>query len=105
MISPLYTVSRRRMLQTMPAAFAAATLPSQASAQVVTPAAGSSLRKQILDGLRPTVAKEIGGAIEFVVDELRVLHDWAYVNARPQRPGGAPINWLATKYAQAWNRT
>jgi hypothetical protein len=96
-------LSRRRALLNMLALLAAAVmLPQQASAQVVTPPSGSSLRKQILDALRPIVAKEIGGAIEFAVSDLRVLYDWAYVSARPQRPGGAPIDWLATKYAQAW---
>src|SRR5438105_9926464 len=96
-------VTRRQMLETAIAACCAgATLPSKVSAQVVTPPSGSSVRNQILDALRPTVAKEIGGAIEFAVSELRVLYDWVYVSARPQRPGGSPIDWLATKYAQAW---
>lgn len=67
-----------------------------------TPPPGSPLRASVLDGLRPTVQQEIGGAIEFVVSDLRVLGDWAYVAARPQRPGGAPIQWNATKFRQAW---
>jgi hypothetical protein len=67
-----------------------------------TPPAGSALRKSVLDGLRPTVQSEIGGPIEFVVSELRVLQDWAYVSAKPQRPGGAPIPWSATKFREAW---
>ena len=67
-----------------------------------TPPPGSPLRASVLDGLRPTVQQEIGGTIEFVVSDLRVLQDWAYVAAKPQRPGGAPIQWSATKFRQAW---
>jgi hypothetical protein len=67
-----------------------------------TPPPGSALRASVLDGLRPTVQAEIGGPIQLVVNELRVLQDWAYVAARPQRPGGAPIQWNATKFREAW---
>ena len=66
------------------------------------PPPGSPLRASILDGLRPTVQNEIGGPIQFVINEFRVLESWAYVSARPQRPGGAPIQWSATKFRQAW---
>jgi hypothetical protein len=63
---------------------------------------GSPLRAGVLEGLRPTVQAEIGGSVEFVVSELRVLQDWAYVAAKPQRPGGVPISWDATKFRDAW---
>jgi hypothetical protein len=72
-----------------------------ARAQVTKPQPGTQLRANILDAFRPTVQAEIGGNIEFVVDDLRVLGDWAYVNARPQRPGGRPIDWRATKFREA----
>jgi hypothetical protein len=72
------------------------------SAAQHTPPPGSPLRANILDGLRPTVQAEIGGPIQLVVNELRVLQNWAYVAARPQRPDGAPIEWHATKFRQAW---
>jgi hypothetical protein len=43
----------------------------------------------------------VQGDIEFVVNELRVVADWAYVNARPRRPCGRPIDWRPTKFRQA----
>ena len=81
--------------------FMSAALCSPLAAQH-TPPPGSPLRASILDGLRPTVQSEIGGPIQFVVNELRVLQNWAYVAAKPQRPGGAPIQWNATKFRDAW---
>jgi hypothetical protein len=77
-------------------AFAAA---PEAGAQT-TPPRGSPLRAQLMDSLRPTVSAEIGGPIEFVVDTLRVMPPWAYAHVRPQRPGGAPIDWRQTKFSQ-----
>jgi len=97
--------SRRRAIGGLTALLFAAALPLRARAltvftrpQVFTPPPGSGLRAEIMDALRPTVAGEIGGAIEFVVSSLRVLGDWAYVDVRPQRPGGRPIDWRATKF-------
>jgi hypothetical protein len=69
----------------------------EAAAQV-TPPRGSPLRAELMDALRPTVMAEIGGPIEFVVTDLRVLREWAYAYVRPQRPGGAPIDWSRTKF-------
>lgn len=93
--------SRRQAIAGLVALLAGAALPARARAQVFMPPAGSGLRAEILNALRPTVAGEIGGAIEFVVSSLRVLGDWAYVDVRPQRPGGRPIDWRATKFRAA----
>ncbi len=68
------------------AVFGAGLLSAPGQAQT-TPLPGSPLRADILNALRPTVQNEIGGAVEFVVRELRVLQNWAFVSARPQRPG------------------
>jgi hypothetical protein len=74
-----------------------ATVPAAAQ---MTPPRGSPLRAQLMDTLRPTVMAEIGGSIEFVVTDLRVMGQWAYAYVRPQRPGGTPIDWNRTKYRQ-----
>ena len=97
-------MTRRQVLPVPLAIVGAIVWPLAAPAQVLLPPAGSALRKQILDALRPAVMQEIGGEIEFVVNELRVLQQWAYVNARPQRPGGQPIDWRATKYRRDWEQ-
>lgn len=69
-----------------------------AYAQVTTPPRGSPLRSAILDGLRPMVEAEVGKPVEFVVDDLRVLGEWAFALVTPQRPGGGAIPYTYTRY-------
>jgi len=101
-IRQLYAACSRRTL--LGACFGAVVFSTPAFAQVTIPQPGTPLRATILDALRPVVAKEIGGQIEFVVSTIRVLNGWAYVSAKPQRPGGAPIDWRATKFRKAWEQ-
>lgn len=68
-----------------------------------TPTVGDPDRKAIINAVRPTIQSEIGGQIEFVVDILRTNGSWAYLQATPQRPGGAPIDWSKTKFAKDWD--
>jgi hypothetical protein len=60
------------------------------------------LRVQILNAYRPSIEAQLGAPVEFVVDALNVMGDWAFVEARPQRPGGTPIDWRQTRYRQAF---
>lgn len=69
--------------------------------EAATPPPGSPLRTAILDAVRPIVQAEVGGTVEFQVYDLRVLGEWAFVTARPQRKGGAPVEWTYTRY-QRW---
>jgi hypothetical protein len=82
--------------------FAAALLVTAASplAAQTTPPKGSPLRAELMDAFRPTVEAEIGGPIEFVVIDLRVMGPWAYARVRPQRPGGRAIDWNRTKFRE-----
>jgi hypothetical protein len=86
---------RRALLLALVFCAAAASAVAQ-----VTPPRGSPLRAQLMDTLRPTVMAEIGGPIDFVVTDLRVMGSWAYAYVRPQRPDGTPIDWNRTKYRQ-----
>ena len=65
---------------------------------VTTPERGSSLRADVLDALRPVIEKETGGPVQFVITVMHVMGNWAYVDAKPQRPDGRAIDWRATKY-------
>ena len=66
--------------------------PGIAMAQAFkTPARGSELRANLMDALRPLVAKELGQPIEFVVETLRVSGNTAFADVMPQRPGGGVI--------------
>lgn len=70
-------------------------------AQVDTPPAGSPLRKAVLDAVRPMAEAEVGKPVEFVVADLRVLGEWAFVRAVIQRPGGGEVEYAYTRY-QSW---
>jgi hypothetical protein len=90
-----------RLLGAALAATAASVLPAFAQ-PITTPPPGSGLRAEILDAYRPAVEAELGAPVEFVVQALNVMDDWAFVEARPQRPGGNPIDWRRTRYRQAF---
>ena len=72
-----------------------------ASAQVVSPPRGSPQRTAVLDAVRPMVEAELGKPVEFVVNEIRLLGEWAFVVLAPQRPGGGKIEYAYTRYQQA----
>lgn len=80
----------------------AAVLASTAFAQHVhQPESGSPLRAELLDAARPAFVAETGGPIEFVVRRLAVSGQWAFGDVALQRPGGTPIDWTRTKFADA----
>lgn len=76
-----------------------AAAPAQAQT-VTSPAAGTAQRGEILDALRPVIAKDLGQPVKFVVDQMRVQSDWAFIIAHPQTPEGAQIDFSKTRYAE-----
>lgn len=66
-----------------------------------TPKVGSPLRKAILDSLRVPVEKQLKQKIVFEVQQLNVVGDWAYVQARPRQTNGKPINYKGTEFEEA----
>jgi hypothetical protein len=75
--------------------------PAAAEA-IVSPPKGAPLRSEVLNALRPTVEKETGGAVIFVVHALNVMGEWAYVDADPRRPNGDKVDWRKTKFRRAF---
>lgn len=67
------------------------------------PAAGSKLRKQILDGLRPSIEKDLKQKVIFKVEEMRVYDGWAFLHVHPLQPNSKPIDFLKTKYKERMN--
>ncbi len=67
---------------------------------VQKPAPGSKLRKQIIDGLRPSIEKDLKQKVIFKVDEIRVYKDWAFLHVHPLQPNSKPIDFAKTKYKQ-----
>jgi hypothetical protein len=82
------------------ASIAAAMAMAAAALAQELPAKGSPLRTELLDAARPAFAAETGGPVKFRVRRLAVLGDWAFGDVSLQRPGGQPIDWMATKFAQ-----
>lgn len=80
--------------------FAVGLSPARATDFIISPERGSPLRAAVLDAARPVFEQEIGGSIEFVVNTLNVTGEWAYGDVQMQRPGGAPIDWSKTKFAE-----
>jgi hypothetical protein len=39
----------------------------------------------------------------FVVNTLHVMGPWAYVDARPERPNGQPVDWRQTRFREAYD--
>jgi hypothetical protein len=72
-----------------------------AVAEIQIPGKGSPLRAAILDTVRPIVEAEVGKPVEFVVTTIRVLGEWAFVIAEPQRKGGGRIEYAYTRYQDA----
>jgi len=72
-----------------------------AAAQVATPAPGTPFRTAILDAVRRMVEAEVGPPVAFVVNDMRVLGEWAFVDLTPQRPGGGAIEYVYSRYQAA----
>jgi len=67
---------------------------------LVQPASGSAERKAILDSIRPRAQADLGGAVEFVVKEMRVQDGFCFTRLEPQRPGGGKIAKSETVFAR-----
>ncbi len=93
--------ARREMLGLVVAFAVAAISATAAKAQVETPPPGSPVRAAILDAMRGIAVAEFGGPVEFVVNDMRVLGEWAFVVVHPQRPGGGEIPYTYTRYQAA----
>ena len=76
-------------------------VPAAAQARPHTPAPGSAERREIMDALRIPIQREVRKPVIFEVRTLRVLGAWAFVEASPRRPGGAPFDYRGTRYQEA----
>lgn len=72
------------------------TLAATAAGAWTEPPRGSALRADLMDAARPLAERVLGAPVEFVVHDLRVEGDVAFAALTAQRPGGAPIDMLAT---------
>ena len=63
-----------------------------------TPAPGSAEREKIMDALRVPARKDLGHAVIFKVDLLRVVNNWAFARVVPRLPNGNEIDYSRTKY-------
>lgn len=76
------------------------TVHAKEQGKVTQPAAGSALRKAVLDGLRPSIEADIKQKVIFIVNKIRVSDDWAFVQAVAVQPDSKPIDYRETKYKE-----
>lgn len=76
-------------------AFALFAIPALAQ-PYTEPARGSTLRADLLDAIRPVAEWDLGAPVEFVVWEMRVKDDVAFISLWAQRPGGGKIDMATT---------
>lgn len=69
--------------------------------KLVRPKPGNPLRKAVLDGLRGPIQRDLGQKVIFMVDDIRVSGDWAYVQVSPVQPNSKPIDFSKTRYKEA----
>jgi hypothetical protein len=77
--------------------------PSAAAAQAAGPrdiGATDPLRKVLLDALRPTIEKDLGQPVQFVVTTLRIQGNWAFADVKPLTPAGGKIDYMKTHHAE-----
>jgi hypothetical protein len=72
--------------------------PAAPSKALHHPALGSAERKAIMDGLRPTIQKDLGQPVIFKVFELNVADDFAFAHVEPLTPSGNHIDFRKTHY-------
>jgi hypothetical protein len=78
------------------------TLGLSVSAQTVQhPDKGSAERTALLDTLRLPVEKELKQNIVFVINQINVQGQWAFVDGRLRTTDGKVPKWKGTPYAQA----
>ena len=73
---------------------------AEAQGRTYTPRRGSAERKAIMNGLRPTVMRDLRQRVIFRVQHLRVSGNHAFLMARPLRANGGAIDYRRTRYAE-----
>jgi hypothetical protein len=63
------------------------------------PAVGTAERKAILDGLRPSIERDLGQKVIFEVHKLTVQDGFAFADVIPRTPDGGKIDYLKTRHA------
>jgi hypothetical protein len=61
----------------------------------------AATRKAILDSARVPVAEALGKPVLFRVAHLAASGDWAFLRAEMEGPGGAPVDYAGTPFAEA----
>lgn len=74
---------------------------SVSAQNVVHPEKGSPERAALLDTIRPSVEKELKQNIVFVINQINVQGQWAFVDGRLRTTDGKVPSWKGTPYAQA----
>jgi hypothetical protein len=71
---------------------------AMAQSTVVQPKVGNPLREAVLNGLRPTVEKDLNQKVVFKVFTLRVYKGWAFFSGSALQPNGNDANLKISHY-------
>ena len=74
---------------------------SHAHDSIHIPAPGSTERQEVLDAVRGPLQEKLGKPVQFVVQQLRVGDDWAFLSAHMRDADGAALDYTGTSYAEA----
>ena len=66
------------------------------TSQLIKPARGSKLRKDLVNALRVPVQKELKQRIIFRISDIRVIGDWAFIGGEPLTPKGRQPDYSKT---------
>ena len=61
---------------------------------------GTPERKAVMDALRVPVQKDLGVPVQFVVQTLNVVGNYAFMMGVPQQKNGKPIDYLKTSHKE-----
>src|SRR4051812_33499135 len=92
-------VKMRSLLITL--AMMVATITAVSAQAVHSPDKTSPERKAILDTLRIPVERDLKQKVAFIVENLNVSSNWAFVSGTPQSATGGEPDYKITKYWQA----
>lgn len=79
----------------------AMTMTALSAQDVTTPAAGSAERKQLLDVVRAPLEQRLHRQVRFVVEQLKVSGDFAFLRAAMQDADGRPVSYVGTEFEGA----
>ena len=94
----------RALVVALGLAVAACSQPTSAPTPpaIEAPTGADAQAEALLAVITPTVSTELGVPVSLEQSHIRIMNEWAWVIAIPRQPNGAPIDWMTTTRASAY---